>query len=386
MAEPTTVTDSRPPPDAWVVAMATLPHMGPGRLRAAVRLGEPELTWTRDVVSGRAHRQPALQKKLGKNARAIAEQWAQVAARVDPATLWRAHADAGIGIATLGNPAMPAVLAGDLAPPGVLFWLGDPDVVVGPRVGIVGTRDCTRYGRDIAFELGRDLAAVGVSVVSGLALGIDGAAHAGALAAEGAPPIGVVGTGLDTVYPRQHRRLWQQVVERGVLFSEYPLRTGAEPWHFTSRNRLIAALADVLVVVESHAAGGSMHTVDDAERRQRPVMAVPGPVRSPASAGTNKLLSEGAIVARDVLDVLVELGLKDRPPRAAAEARPPPNAAGQHVLEALGWQPATFEQLVMRSGRSLAEVSASLEQLQRDGWVDGRGGWYERVAKAGARS
>jgi DNA processing protein len=125
-----------------------------------------------------------------------------------------------------------------------------------------------------------------------------------------------------------------------------------------------------------------MHTVDEAERRQRPVMAVPGPVRSPASAGTNQLVADGALVVRDVRDVLVELGLAG-PPATAAEHRPAPSPAHRAVLDALGWQPATYEQLVVRTGDDPGALSLALQHLERDGWVDNRNGWYERVAKPG---
>ena len=158
-------------------------------------------------------------------------------------------------------------------------------------------------------------------------MGIDGAAHAGATEVDGAPPVAVVGSGLDVVYPRRHRSLWQLVAERGVVLSEHPLGSAPVAWHFPARNRLIAALADVVVVVESQERGGSMHTVDEAQRRDVDVMAVPGPVTSRASTGTNRLLADGAEVARDATDVLVKLGLGSGSRRATVERRPAPHRA-----------------------------------------------------------
>ncbi len=181
------------------------------------------------------------------------------------AACWQRHIDAGIGVVLRGSSAYPACFVDDPEPPSILFHHGDPDVVVGTRVAIVGTRDCTRYGYDLAFEMARDLAAAGISVVSGLALGIDSAAHAGALDADLAPPIAVVGSGLDVVYPRRNGPLWRRVAARGVVWSEYPLGSSAVAWHFPARNRLIAALADVVVVVESHGTGGALLTARDAE-------------------------------------------------------------------------------------------------------------------------
>jgi DNA processing protein len=283
-----------------------------------------------------------------------------------------------------GGPSYPELFAADLDPPTILFHHGDPDVVGGHRVAIVGTRDCTRYGYDLAFELGRDLAAVGVAIVSGLALGIDSAAHSGAIDADAAPPIAVVGTGLDVIYPRRNGPLWREVVRRGVVWSEYPLGSIAAPWHFPARNRLIATLADVVVVVESHATGGALLTAELALERNRPVLAVPGAVRSPASRGTNDLLAEGgsAAVARDATDVLVALGMASGSRRTARERRVRPSPSDRAVLDAIGWQPATLDHLVLRTSRSVPELAGALARLEQASWIAQRGGWFERVAKS----
>jgi DNA processing protein len=212
-------------------------------------------------------------------------------------------------------------------------------------------------------------------VVSGLALGIDGAAHAGALAGP-TPPAAVVATGLDVVYPRRHVELWRAVGERGVLLSEYPLGVWPERWRFPARNRIIAALADVVVVVESHERGGSMHTVESALERGRTVMAVPGSVRSPASAGTNALLAAGSPPARDATDVLVALGLDAEVWERASPAVPDGDAG--RVVEAVGWEPSTLEQVADRLGAPLGPVAVHLLDLERDGWVHQEAGWYQR--------
>jgi DNA processing protein len=238
----------------------------------------------------------------------------------------------------------------------------------------------------MARELGRDLAAAGVVVVSGLALGIDGAAHRGALDAarvgSAVPPVGVIGCGHDEPYPSRHRELWQQVADAGVLLGEAPLGTRPAPWRFPARNRIIAALADVVVVVESHAAGGSLLTVREAMDRDVEVMAVPGSVRSPAAAGTNQLLADGCHPVRDVDDVLVALGLVPGGRRTAVDRRPAPDASGRALLEAFDWEPTTLEQLALRTGRPLPELALSLLRLEADGWVAGSGAWYERVERS----
>lgn len=370
------------PDEAWVVALTSLDGMGPARLAALLAgCDTPAAAWTA-VATGRAvHQVPALAALLGGGGASVVEGWRRATDRLDPAACWARHVEAGIGVALRSSPSYPGAFVDDPEPPAIVFLAGDPDSLVGPRVAIVGTRDCTRYGHDLAHRLGADLADAGVSVVSGLAVGIDGAAHSGALAVEGAPPIAVVGSGLDVVYPRRHRALWQRVVERGVVLSEHPLGAAPVAWHFPARNRLIAALADVVVVVESQERGGSMHTVDEAARRGVDLMAVPGPVTSPVSRGTNRLLTEGAAVARDATDVLVHLGMGAGSRRTAIEQRPPPRPEDRDVLEAFDWQPAVIDQLALRTGRPLAELVVALDRLEADGWIERRGGWFERRAK-----
>jgi DNA processing protein len=245
-------------------------------------------------------------------------------------------------------------------------------------VAVVGTRRCTWSGRLVSRSLGRELAEAGVCVVSGLALGIDGEAHTGALEAAGGRPVAVVGTGLDVVYPARHERLWSEVATAGAVVSEYPLGTQPERWRFPARNRLIAALAEVVVVVESTERGGSMHTVDAALERDRVVLAVPGPVRSPASAGTNGLLAAGCPPCRDASDVLVALGLTPRPAEDVA-APTPSDPESARVLDALGWEPATLDELAERLDSPLGPVAVHLTRLANAGWVVQRSGWWERA-------
>ncbi len=360
------------PSEAYAAALAGLPAMGHRRLVALLRQHPPEGAWHR-VVEGRGHDDDP----------ALADLWRRSAADVDIGLAWQRHRQAGVGVLVFGRPGYPSVLADDHQPPGALFIRGDPAALDGRRVGIVGTRRCTRYGRELAYELGRDLAAKGVRVVSGLATGVDGAAHQGALAAGAAPPIAVVGSGLDIVYPRRHAQLWVDVAAKGLLASEAPLGAAPEPWRFPVRNRVIAALSEVVVVVESHSRGGSRYTVEAAAERSRTVMAVPGSVRSPASAYTNALIADGCPPARDATDVLVALGLSTAGPGPGqppvADHRPPPTPTAAVVLEALGTEPASLEGVVVRSGLPPAQVMVALAHLERDGWAVSRHGWWERI-------
>jgi DNA processing protein len=368
------------PPEAWAAALASLPAMGPARLRAVLGAWGPEEAWAR-VAAGAGCSAPSVAAACRPEPAAVAVLWRVAARRLLVPAVWDAHLRAGVAVLLPGAPGFPAVLATDQDPPAVLFARGQPSALDGRRVAIVGARRCTRYGRDVAYELGHDLAADGVRVVSGLALGIDGAAHRGALTADAGPPVGVVGSGLDVVYPRSNAELWDGVARHGLLLSEAPLRARPEAWRFPVRNRVIAALSEVVVVVESAETGGSRHTVEAAMARDRQVMAVPGSVRSPLSSYPNSLLADGCHPVRDALDVLVALGLSTARGPLATEARPAPGPAEAPVLEALGWEPATFDELCARTGQGPAEVSVALARLQGAGWVTERGGWWERVGR-----
>lgn len=350
----------------------------PGWAYAAALAGLPFMAWDRlgALLAGRGPVEAWVAVQAGAAGGALAA----AAREIDVAGVARGHRRAGVSVVLRGRSGYPAALAADHEAPPVLFLLGSTAALDGPRVAVVGTRRCSRYGRDVARELGRDLATAGVAVVSGLALGIDGASHQGALAAGGAPPVGVVGSGLDVVYPRGHASLWRQVAERGLLLAEAPLGARPEPWRFPARNRLLAALADVVVVVESHTAGGSLHTVRAAEARGVPVMAVPGPVRSPASAGANRLLADGCAPACDVDDVLVALSLERAAGRPAADPRPAPSPADGAVLDVLGWAPVATDDVLARTGLAPSALATSLCRLEEAGWARGDGGWWERVA------
>ena len=284
----------------------------------------------------------------------------------------------GTKVLTPDDPDFP-IADGIPHAPRVLFLEGEcPEVLRAPRVAVVGTRAASVHGLTDAWELGAFLGAAGVSVVSGLAIGIDGAAHHGALqAAEAAEqrgepgiagPVGVVATGLDIVYPRRHRALFERVRHYGVLLGEQPFGVTPERGRFPVRNRIIAALADVVVVVEATLNGGSRITADRALDYGRPVLAMPGSRRNPAAAGCNALLADGAQPLLDPSDVLVALGLTPgarrlwtTPPGAAKG--PAPSAAAQAILKALAGEAAHPDQLVARSGLDPGQVALAVEEL-----------------------
>jgi len=292
-----------------------------------------------------------------------------------------------------GRPGYPAGLSEDHEAPAVLFALGDPTCSDGvPRVTVVGTRAATPYGLGVASDLGRALAEAGVVVISGLARGIDSAAHAGALADGSAPVIGVLGTGPDAPLPRSQAILRGQVAGRGSVLSEFPPGTvGAPSWWFVIRNRVMAALAHVVVVVECHLRGGALHTVKAANDRGVQVASVPGSVRSAASAGTNALLVDGAAPVRHIDDVLsaLELAIAGRPeiaaPRSRVSSSSPseveravraPNPAAATVLLALEHDPVALDSVVRRSRMQLGDVALALEQLADSGLAVCESGWW----------
>ena len=368
--------------DPHLVALLGLPKLGPKRLdRLIGAFGDAEAAW-RAVRGGRLDGVPL--NANGDNRADLLRNWQVAAAAVDVRDLATAHARAGVRILGPEDPTWPDAFTIDPEPPRVLFVRGDPELLSLPAVAIVGTRRCTAAGAATARELGHDLAAAGVGVVSGLALGIDGAAHRGCLEGGGAP-VGVVATGLDIVYPRKHARLWEQVGSAGVLVSEAPLGRGGERWRFPARNRLIAALALVVVVVESRRRGGSMHTVDAAAERDTEVMAVPGSVRSGPSEGPNQLLVDGCAVARDATDVLVALGTRapsdgqlrlEAPERSARDVGEDP--ADDAVACAVSCVPSSLDAIVAAAGLPFTEVAARLASLELSGLVERVPDGYQR--------
>src|SRR5581483_678724 len=202
--------------------------------------------------------------------------------------------------------------------PAVLFGRGDPallgELVPDGAVTIVGTRRPSGYGRELATSLAREVAAAGVGVVSGMALGIDSRAHAGALEAGGFT-VAVLGNGVDIAYPASSRQLYAQIAERGLVISELPPGTAARRWSFPARNRIMAALSAMTVVVEAREPSGSLITAEFAQELGRQLGAVPGRVGTSSAAGTNGLLRDGAAVIRgagDVLDALLPIGAEAR--------------------------------------------------------------------------
>jgi len=258
----------------------------------------------------------------------------------------------------------PPLLATIHDPPRRLYLRGEGSVAMlsGPAVAIVGTRSCSPYGAQVARRLGRELAAAGAMVVSGLARGVDAEAHRGALEA-GGPTVAVLGCGIDRDYPRAHAALARRIAEVGLLVSEYEPGVEPAPWRFPARNRIIAGLAGVTVIVEARARSGALITADFALEDGREVFAVPGEITSALSRGTNELLRLGAAPLLEAGDVLAALGLEEAPTRCAARL----SDRASQLRELLADRSASIDELVVRSALAVDAVAAALVELELAG-------------------
>jgi len=350
--------------------LACLPKMTPTRMRALVEQFGSVLQAFTAVADGRAAEAP-LSPERGTSVMSgpadLARAWqTAIGDDLTPVRLTRRKTIVWVD----GAPGYPIDDPVPDRPPVLLGEGTRPDALSARRVGVVGTRAASPHGLEDAYDLGAYLGAAGITVVSGMAIGIDGAAHEGAISAGGLA-VGVVATGLDIEYPRRHRLLYEKVRTSGVIVSETAFGARPERWRFPVRNRIIAALSEVVVVVEATLKGGARITAQYALEYGRTVLAVPGSRRNRAARGTNELIADGAQPLLEWSDVLVALGLTDG---SAPALKPPPRLApgpeGAAVLRALGGDAATPDQIASRTGLAPDRVAVALFELERAGWVD----------------
>jgi DNA processing protein len=267
-------------------------------------------------------------------------------------------------------------------PPPALYLRGsgDPELLAARSVAVVGARACSVYGAQVARMLGRELASAGLVVVSGLARGIDGEAHRGALDAGGLTAA-VLGCGIDRDYPASHAQLSRRVEEQGLVVSEYEPGVEPTPWRFPARNRIIAGLCEAVVVVEARERSGALITADFALEEGREVFAVPGEITSSLSAGTNALLKLGATPLTSSADVLDVLGVERAAPTVAVEVSP----EAAKVLELVREAPAGADELAARGAVDAGTVSVALTELELAGLVAAADGVYRASRSAEAR-
>jgi DNA processing protein len=269
---------------------------------------------------------------------------------------------------TLGRDELPPLLRAIHDPPRRLYLrgTGDPGLLHRPAVAVVGARACSTYGAFVARMLGRELASAGIVVVSGMARGVDGEAHRGALETDG-HTVAVLGCGIDRDYPASHASLARVIAERSLLVSEYEAGVAPSPYRFPARNRIVAGLCSATVVVEARERSGALITADFALEEGREVFAVPGEITSSLSAGTNALLRLGATPLTSADDVLEALGV-ERPQREAA----------RHPL--LQLLPATADELGRATGLPPGELAGALAELEVNGLVVEGDGTYRALA------
>jgi DNA processing protein len=284
----------------------------------------------------------------------------------------------GRSIVTLGDPAYPPALLHTADPPLLLYAQGRLELLQARCIGVVGSRNPTAQGSDNARAFGAALSRAGFTVVSGMALGIDGAAHYGGLEGPGST-VAVVGTGLDRIYPSRHRSLAHRIASEGLLLSEFSLGTPPLPENFPQRNRLIAGLSLGTLVVEAALQSGSLITARLALEAGRDVFAIPGSIHSPQSRGCHALVKQGAKLVERVEDILEELNASSPAAPPAVEAPSPEDP----VLDALGHDPATLDALTNRCGWDAASLNARLLELELDGLVSRLpGGLFQRRHRA----
>jgi DNA processing protein len=340
-------------------------RIGPIRLeRLIARFGSAEAAW----IAPRAELRAVLDEATVENLASVRKSF-NAEREVDRISAL------GIEIVTLASPTYPRLLREVPSPPAVLYVKGtltDDDI---KAVGIVGTRRCSAYGRQIALTMAEELARAGVTVVSGLALGIDGQAHRGALAG-GGRTIAILGSGVDIIYPSNHRDLAEQIARSGAVISDYPPGTKPDARNFPPRNRLIAGMSKGVVVVEAPNRSGALITVDFAADYGRDVFCVPGNVQSEYSAGCHRVLRDGARLVTSAADVLTDLGMAPLQPGATAQQNFPMTDEERHIFNYIRWEPQHIDELSAAASLTAGQCGALLTLLELKGAVRDTGGQH----------
>jgi len=357
----------------WLQLTLT-PGLGPASVRAMLReFGLP---------------QAILQRKRAELAAFASHQAldaldsSEVRAAVGRSLEWAAAP--GHAIVTLADEQYPRLLLEIGDPPALLYAQGRTELLSRPALAIVGSRNASAQGESNAHSFARALSDAGLTIVSGLALGIDAAAHRGALAGASST-IALLGTGIDVVYPRRNAELAAEIARRGLVLSEFAPGTAPAAHNFPRRNRLISGLAQGCLVVEAALASGSLITARAAAEQGREVFAIPGSIHSPLSKGCHALIKSGAKLVESAEDVLAELGgFRSSGSASTLAAVPEPTQAG--LLQFMGHDPVNVDSLCSRAGLSAEEVSSQLLRLELDGRVAALpGGLYQRLEKGQGR-
>ena len=282
-------------------------------------------------------------------------------------------------VVTLADAEYPKLLLEIADPPPLLYAIGRLELLARPALAMVGSRNATAQGMRNAEQFAAAFSAAGLTIVSGLAMGIDAAAHAGGLAGEGST-VAVLGTGVDVTYPRQNAPLAARIAESGLLLSEFALGSAGAAHHFPRRNRLISGLAQGCLVVEAAVASGSLITARAAAEQGREVFAIPGSIHSPLCKGCHALIKQGAKLVESAEDVLAELTAFRRTATASTRAPSAPQADEDPLLAHMGFDPVDVDSICARSGLTVERVCADLLRLELGGRVAALpGGMYQRL-------
>ncbi len=347
----------------WV-GLSLVPGIGPAKFRRLVEsLGSPEAAWSA---------RPAQLAATGLDRRTI-ESLVAARPRIDLERELAKLQRLGVRLLTLEDPDYPRPLRNIADPPPVLYLKGELQAGDELAVAIVGTRMPTVYGRQVAEEFARGLAESGVTVVSGLARGVDSCAHRAALAA-GGRTVAVLGSGLDIIYPGENRKLAAEIAERGSLVTEFPLGTQPDGVNFPRRNRIISGLSLASLVVEARETSGALITAEFALEQGRDVFAVPGNIFSPASRGPNKLISEGAKPACSLQDILEELRLETAVEQREVRGTVPESETEAEILRCLSHEPLHIDEIRRTVCLPMAVVSSTLIMLELKGLARQAGG------------
>jgi DNA processing protein len=287
-------------------------------------------------------------------------------------------------IQTLTDPNYPQLLRQIEDPPPILYLIGNPDLLLLPQLAIVGSRNPTATGRANARDFARCLASAGLTINSGLALGIDGEAHKAAL--ETGNTLAIMGTGPDRIYPAKHRELAHEIAANNLLVTEFPPGTQARPENFPRRNRIISGLSLGVLVVEATLHSGSLITARLSAEQGREVFAIPGSIHNPQSRGCHALIRQGAKLVESAQDIMEELGaltghLEATVTEVDGTSQPhQPDPDYERLLEALGFDPVSVDELITRTGLTAEAVSSMLLLLELEGHVSSApGGYYSRI-------
>lgn len=316
-----------------------------------------------------AEREPSLPEKMLAGWRRMHEPETELACLREMENL----PPRGIRFVTRSDREFPRRFLELADPPKALWVIGGLPAPEKPAAAVIGARKCTEYGKGMAIRLGGELASYGVSVISGMAAGIDMWAQTGAEQAGGFSAA-VLGSGIDVCYPSSSARLYDSLQESGGILSEYGPGTPGLPFHFPVRNRLIAALADVVIVLEARLRSGTMITVDQALEQGRDVMALPGRVGDPLSRGCNELIRQGAYILTGISDVLQVLGMEEAEKAEGEEQETEVGIASlpaeaRRVLDAVGTEPVHRDEIARRSGIALSRLFEILWKLELAGWI-----------------